>query len=561
MSTAPLYMPTFNAFTPVLGRKLSSRDFTYQPPPSRSYVADDFRYHRPCSDSSVSDLRDALHSIDSQMALLVRQRHELEAWLERAVRLQSPVHRLPGELLSSIFSTAVLYAGENPVMISTLMLVCRHWSDIVLNTPVLWAKVTISQHHSLESIRRKLERSKSFPLEVVIDFRMDFTISITEQATHAMDLLRPALWRIKSLCIYVPNRQQAHAILHRCQEDAPRLETLTINIQRSVQDGRSISTLPPFNGHTPRLQSCTFTSFHFGWDLGLLRQLHVLKLDGYFNASAPSPSTLVTVLCNCPELEELSLRNISYADAANCSVSTDDTGCSALSGKAAHLLRLTKASFCYADISLVRHIMSQITFPNLSSLELGYLGNVTPVLNSVYNQALTRLPLRRLRIDSCLFSELMLLNVLRRIPSLTLLELVDVEDASSNLMKVLSSPQPWVCPRLETLTLDGCTSIDWDSLRTVVESRLPPNPNAYTRFHPSPSTIMSSASASAAAYARSKALAKRTPYHTVGPQRLQEINIRRCTQLSGEMIQWLKMYVAMVKCETSKYAWDDPSFL
>ena len=130
MSTAPLYMPALNAFTPTLGRKLSSRDFTYQTPPSRSYVTDDFRYHRPRSDSSVSDLRDALHSIDSQMALLVRQRLELEARLERAVRLQSPVHRLPGELLSSIFVTAVLGAGENPVMLSTLMLV---WCVIVLS--------------------------------------------------------------------------------------------------------------------------------------------------------------------------------------------------------------------------------------------------------------------------------------------------------------------------------------------------------------------------------------------------------------------------------------------
>lgn len=107
--------------------------------------------------------------------------------------------------------------------------------------------------------------------------------------------------------------------------------------------------------------------------------------------------------------------------------------------------------------------------------------------------------------------------------------------------------------------LDGCTSFDWDSLRMVIESRLPPNPNAYARFHPSPSSIMSSASASAAAFARSKAFAKRAPQLAVGPQRLQQIDVRRCNQLSREMIQWLKMYVAVVKCESTKYVWDDPS--
>lgn len=312
----------------------------------------------------------------------------------------------------------------------------RHWADVVLNTPVLWAKITISQHHSLEKTRRKLERSKSLPLEVVINFRMDYTISITEQVILAMDLLRPSIWRIKSLHICVPNRQQVHAILHRCQEDAPRLETLTVQVQHSIQDERGLGALPLFKGHTPRLQSCSFTSFHFGWDISLLRRLHTLKLDGYFNALAPSPAVLVTALCNCPELEELSLRNILYGDAAHSLLTSDDTVISASSGKAAHLLRLTKASFCYVDISLVKHVMNHITFPNLSSLELGYLGNVTQVLSAVYNQALTRLPLRRLRIDSCLFSELMLLNVLRRVPSLTAFELIDVEDASSNLMKV-----------------------------------------------------------------------------------------------------------------------------
>ena len=123
MSPAPLYMPSLSTFTPGLHRKLSTTDFRYQTAPLKSYVADDFRYHRPRPDSLVSDLRDALHLIDSQMASLMRQRHELEARLEGAVRSQSPVHRLPGELLSSIFVDAVLGVGENPVMLSTLMLV------------------------------------------------------------------------------------------------------------------------------------------------------------------------------------------------------------------------------------------------------------------------------------------------------------------------------------------------------------------------------------------------------------------------------------------------------
>lgn len=80
--------------------------------------------------------------------------------------------------------------------------------------------------------------------------------------------------------------------------------------------------------------------------------------------------------------------------------------------------------------------MAQFTFPNLEFLELCYLENVTPILQLVYTQALTRLPLRRLRIETSLFNELKLVNLLRRLPSLVTLELVDCEDASSGLLRV-----------------------------------------------------------------------------------------------------------------------------
>lgn len=58
------------------------------------------------------------------MADLLSQRQSLEAQLEQAVRLQSPVIRLPSELLSSIFVMGVLGMGdEDPIMVPTLMLV------------------------------------------------------------------------------------------------------------------------------------------------------------------------------------------------------------------------------------------------------------------------------------------------------------------------------------------------------------------------------------------------------------------------------------------------------
>ena len=73
---------------------------------------------------SIPHLREAIRTLDSKMASLMDQRHELESHLEQAVRLQSPVLRLPSELLSSIFVMGVLGMGdEDPVMVPTLMLV------------------------------------------------------------------------------------------------------------------------------------------------------------------------------------------------------------------------------------------------------------------------------------------------------------------------------------------------------------------------------------------------------------------------------------------------------
>ncbi|KAG6840987.1 hypothetical protein C0991_002877 [Blastosporella zonata] len=479
------------------------------------------------------------------MATLMSQRHELEAHLEQAVRLQSPVLRLPSELLSSIFVMGVMGIGdEDPVMVSTLMLVCRYWFEVALTTPDLWAKICVGPHDSLEKARRKLERSKSCPIDISINFgsRMEFTSSVTEHVTRAMDLIRPALWRTRSFYLSVPNRPQAHAALLRCQEEAPLLEALSIHIHHSMlDDAYPTPVVPLFKGHTPRLHSCSLTSFNFGWDHRLISNLRVLKMGGYFNSYTPSANTLVGILRQCPNLEELALRNMSSVDSDVCH---PGDFVSPPPSKLIQLHRLTRLSFYYSGIALTRHIVSHITFPNLESLELCYLENVTHVLQLLYAQALTRLPLLHLRIETCVFNEMKFINFLRRVPSLVSLELIDIEDTSSEFFKSLSSSQPWICPRLEALCVDGCTAFDWDSLRGFVESRLPASPPCL----PPISTLM-----------RPRARTQSPKDHSpplLASRRLRAIDINRCSQISKEMFQWLRMHVADVKCEPAEALWD-----
>lgn len=316
----------------------------------------------------------------------------------------------------------------------------RYWAQVALNTPKLWAKVTISPHDPIDKACRRLERSKSCPLDVTVNFapRLDNSYSVSEQVMLAMDLLRPALWRTRSFSLSVPNRSQVHAALLQWKDDAPLLETLSIHIHHSIQeDHKATPTAPLFIGNTPRLRSCSFTSFNFGWDLRLLTRLRVLKLGGYFNGSTPSPTTLTAVLRQCPGLEELALRNIADVDSYPCGTQEDIVPeVLPSTNRIIHLARLNKASFYYTGNALTQHIMSQIAFPKLEQLELCYLQDINSIIKYLHTQALTSISLKSLRIESCLLNEMSFMKLLCRLSSLTVLEVVDMEDLTSYFLKV-----------------------------------------------------------------------------------------------------------------------------
>ncbi|PPQ76619.1 hypothetical protein CVT24_011323 [Panaeolus cyanescens] len=539
--TSPLKTRNLN-----LNTNLTSPDF------------DDVYIPRPPTFMSIAYLREAISNIDVKMAALTKERADLETKLETAVRLQSPVLRLPSELLSNIFTIGVLQMGdEDPVMVATLMLV---WQ---VNSPTTqpqelqtYPPLLVDIGPILEKARRRLMRSKSHPLDIIVNFGIRPTESphaIRERVLLAMDLIHPALWRTKSFSLTVPNRAVAHEALIRCQEDAPTLEKLSILIQ-NMQDDHHYSKrpVPLFNGRTPNLRSCSITSFNFGWDLKLMNGLRVLKLGGYYNSDAPSPTTLLNILRQCPQLEELALRNVSIDDPHPCIAGKVAEPETPITNKI-HLPHLKKASFFYSGGRHTQEIMSHITFSNLEHLELGYLENINTLLQLLYSQALTRLPLKFLRIENCLFGEITFMTLIRRLSSLVTLELVDNEDISNHTLKVLASASPWPCPRLERLSVSGCLCFDWDALRSLIENRLPANPHALKRYHTSVASLVSSASAAAAEHERMRTRQSQDRHGQsnliAGPQRIKVVDVSGCTQISKEMLQWLRMYVASVKCD------------
>ena len=131
--------------------------------------------------------------------------------------------------------------------------------------------------------------------------------------------------------------------------------------------------------------------------------------------------------------------------------------------------------------------------------------------------------------------------------------------------------QEWVCPKLEVLNFDGCSTLSWDAVRTLVEARLPTNSS--TRIIGTPSaafargntTFVSSASAYAAQHhgatpVLTTKVSRASSMCVSQPVRLRILDVTRCHQINKEMVQWLRMYVSEVRCESEKTYWGEFGF-
>jgi len=118
--------------------------------------------------------------------------HSEHWWL---VQIVAPVTRLPPELLQSVLSTIIDDASDSPLV---LMLVCKHWYDIVTG---MWAPLKLGTRTPKDAITTKLERNQ-WLLDIVVDTeidRGDFTPS--EAAYEAIFAAIEATARWRSLVV------------------------------------------------------------------------------------------------------------------------------------------------------------------------------------------------------------------------------------------------------------------------------------------------------------------------------------------------------------------------
>ncbi|KAL0575830.1 hypothetical protein V5O48_006138 [Marasmius crinis-equi] len=132
-----------------------------------------------------SDILSQLRSLDPIILSpttrfeITRFLHDAEVYLAQASSLLSPIHRIPTELLTKIFT----FAGEEGRETNTfgvyrkqesvafrISAVCHRWRVVALDTPELWSRFAVSLNRRFASpVKLFLGRSRQKPLSIIIE--------------------------------------------------------------------------------------------------------------------------------------------------------------------------------------------------------------------------------------------------------------------------------------------------------------------------------------------------------------------------------------------------------
>jgi hypothetical protein len=229
--------------------------------------------------------------------------------LRRLHNRLTPVHKLPLELLSTIFESTndVDLACDNTRTSFNISHVCQNWRETAIRCPRLWSKIKMSAGSPLAH-ELCLERSGNVPLVVTIrvpsewedpDDRIDSAIP------RNIQLLAPQPERILSIDLDSPLERTF--FFSHLDFSVPSLERFSCTTW--VADGwKDKPTFPSslFNGHMPSLKTVVFAGVPWK-DLGPFRNLTDIRISGSSSERLKKPD-FSQVLQRSPLLEHLEVR-------------------------------------------------------------------------------------------------------------------------------------------------------------------------------------------------------------------------------------------------------------
>lgn len=227
--------------------------------------------------------------------------------------LLAPIQRLPEELLVPIFHEVIEDAaycqrqGWHNV-IFTLGTVCKHWRNICMATPQLWAYIDI---YDSRGMHRHIHRSKNVPLKVYSNARTWFSESVYSNA----QALGKHMHRVTTMALHL-HRSTLSVLPGLWDAPAPELERLSL-VQTSTGTAMLVHPTPwnfmndqPFASITPKLRTLHLDRVSFPLSSTIFAGLRHLSLQHQHAAAINnSPHALLTMLSSSAQLESLTLVN------------------------------------------------------------------------------------------------------------------------------------------------------------------------------------------------------------------------------------------------------------
>ncbi|KZV97973.1 hypothetical protein EXIGLDRAFT_702361 [Exidia glandulosa HHB12029] len=175
------------------------------------------------------------------------------ALVDRRAMNRSPIHRLPAELYSHVFSH-VVNPGDLVCLPSfVLASVCRRWRALVISTPALWTNVHLDfiqrLDYAADFVQTLLDRAGNLPLLVQLEVPLviDAATMMVIENSVPRAIMRAAVLQIGHQTIYAGVQQDVsleESIFKFLQLPTPHLQELRI-VGNCVQDGGRLLPAAP----------------------------------------------------------------------------------------------------------------------------------------------------------------------------------------------------------------------------------------------------------------------------------------------------------------------------
>ncbi|KAH8118191.1 hypothetical protein DFH11DRAFT_883869 [Phellopilus nigrolimitatus] len=386
--------------------------------------------------------------------------------------MKTSVHKLPAELLSSIFEYCLPQSFVPDFAPLFLTHVCQQWRQVTLESHGLWTKL----HVDNQAVRRRnflalldiwLERSGSRSIDVNIDISIfgGKMKPFTRQEYHVYRTLLSTLYqhshRIRSFqAILSPS------VASECPFHKMNLLEVLILAGESEPSSSWLARDLTFLTQIPTLRRLSL--HNVGVDLRSLysqTQLTLLELSTC-NPSRLRPHTAIDLLCALPNLQVVYL-------VLNCSYDSEHLP---TLGRL-HLPALRYLYISWDDTVSARQLLDAFSAPHLERLAL--LGNLEEVTDTwdallLFIRASDSSSLAHLTIGDTGATDICLLDVLRATPSLTRLT-VNHGLVNSHLLRALvwdaHNPDAQAVPRLTSMRFNGCDDFEASDILPVLQSR------------------------------------------------------------------------------------------